>query len=76
MIRDYMRPLSGSTTPFYFRGVTLSCDIWFDQFKKDKVEGAPLMSWCLFEEAFLWNFFPRELLEEKVPEFLMLNRNL
>ncbi|XP_049394601.1 uncharacterized protein LOC125858861 [Solanum stenotomum] len=49
--------------------------IWFDQWKKNRVEGAPPASWALFEEAFLGNFFPRELREEKVREFLTLKKD-
>ncbi|WMV45522.1 hypothetical protein MTR67_038907 [Solanum verrucosum] len=32
--------------------------IWFDQWKKNRVEGAPFVSWALFEEALLGLFFP------------------
>ncbi|KAH0765295.1 hypothetical protein KY285_001166 [Solanum tuberosum] len=46
--------------------------IWFDQWEKNRAEGAPLVSWALFEEAFLGHFFPRELREAKVQEFLTL----
>ncbi|WMV59177.1 hypothetical protein MTR67_052562 [Solanum verrucosum] len=49
--------------------------IWFDQWKKNRVEGAPLVSWVVFEEAFLRNFFPRELREAKVREFLTLTQD-
>jgi len=46
--------------------------IFFDQWKKNRDKGAPLISWALFEEAFLGHFFPRELREAKVREFLTL----
>ncbi|XP_049397134.1 uncharacterized protein LOC125861233 [Solanum stenotomum] len=39
--------------------------IWSNQWKKNRFEGAPLVSWVLFEEAFLGHFFPRELKEAK-----------
>uniref|UniRef100_M1DYZ0 Gag-pol polyprotein n=1 Tax=Solanum tuberosum TaxID=4113 RepID=M1DYZ0_SOLTU len=35
-------------------------------FEKSKAEGAPIMSWDVFEEAFVGRFFSRELREEKV----------
>ncbi|XP_015068749.1 uncharacterized protein LOC107013324 [Solanum pennellii] len=34
--------------------------IWFDQWKKNRVDEAPLTSWAYFEEAFLGHFFLRE----------------
>ncbi|XP_049364494.1 bax inhibitor 1-like [Solanum verrucosum] len=39
---------------------------WFDQWKKGRAEGAPILSCAMFEEVFLGNFFPRELREPKV----------
>ncbi|KAH0757858.1 hypothetical protein KY290_021351 [Solanum tuberosum] len=45
---------------------------WFDQWKCGRVENAPPASWACFEEAFLGHFFPRELKEAKVREFLTL----
>ncbi|KAH0709376.1 hypothetical protein KY284_010803 [Solanum tuberosum] len=44
------------------------------EFQKNRVEGAPLVSWAMFEEAFLGRFFPRELRESKVREFLTLKK--
>ncbi|WMV58652.1 hypothetical protein MTR67_052037 [Solanum verrucosum] len=35
--------------------------IWFDQWKKNTKEGAPLLCWAMFEDAFLGCFFLREL---------------
>ena len=45
---------------------------YFDQWKGGRVENAPHASWACFEEAFLGHFFPRELREAKVREFLTL----
>ncbi|WMV34367.1 hypothetical protein MTR67_027752 [Solanum verrucosum] len=39
--------------------------IWFDQWKKNRAEVSPLVSWSMFEEAFLECFFPCELTEVK-----------
>ncbi|KAH0705892.1 hypothetical protein KY285_010419 [Solanum tuberosum] len=49
--------------------------IWFDQWKKNRVESAPPASWTCFEEPFLGRFFPRELKEAKVREFLTLKQD-
>ncbi|KAH0652537.1 hypothetical protein KY289_030215 [Solanum tuberosum] len=43
----------------------------FDQWKKNRAEDAPIVSWVVFESAFM--FFPRELQEAKIREFLTLN---
>ncbi|KAH0714755.1 hypothetical protein KY284_007660 [Solanum tuberosum] len=48
--------------------------IWFDQWKKNRAEGVPLIIWALFEEAFLGCFFPCALREAKVREFLTLKQ--
>ncbi|WMV37414.1 hypothetical protein MTR67_030799 [Solanum verrucosum] len=48
---------------------------WFDQWKEGRGEDAPPASWGCFEEAFLGNFFPRELKEAKVREFLTLKQD-
>lgn len=40
--------------------------IWFDQWKKNIVKGASLVSWDLSEEDLLRRFFPHELREVKV----------
>ncbi|WMV46300.1 hypothetical protein MTR67_039685 [Solanum verrucosum] len=45
------------------------------KWKKGRVEGAPPASWACFEEAFLRRFFPRELREAKVREFLTLKQD-
>ena len=47
---------------------------WFDQWKGGRAENAPPASWACFEEAFLGHFFPRELREAKVREFLTLKQ--
>ncbi|KAH0657727.1 hypothetical protein KY289_026475 [Solanum tuberosum] len=39
--------------------------IWYDQWKKKRVEGAPSVSWVVFEGAFMGHFFPRMLREAK-----------
>ena len=54
---------------FQLKGVAW---IWFDQWNKSRVERAQNLSWIVFESAFLGRFFPRELREEKVIEFLTL----
>ncbi|WMV40811.1 hypothetical protein MTR67_034196 [Solanum verrucosum] len=48
--------------------------IWFDHWKKGRVEGAPIVSWVVFESAFIGSFFPRELREVKVREFLTIKK--
>ncbi|KAH0725455.1 hypothetical protein KY284_001320 [Solanum tuberosum] len=48
--------------------------IWFDQWKKNRVEDAPIVRWAVFEGVFLGCFFPRELREAKVREFLTLKK--
>uniref|UniRef100_M1DIX7 Gag-pol polyprotein n=1 Tax=Solanum tuberosum TaxID=4113 RepID=M1DIX7_SOLTU len=48
--------------------------IWFDQWKWNRAEGAPLVSWALFEEAFLGGYIPRELREAKVEEEKLKHR--
>lgn len=47
---------------------------WFEQWKKGKAEGAPFLSWDMFEEAFRGSFFPQELREAKVRDFLTLKQ--
>ncbi|XP_015165553.1 uncharacterized protein [Solanum tuberosum] len=44
--------------------------IWYDQWKKNKAEGVPIVSWDVFESAFMGCFFPHELREAKVRKFL------
>ncbi|WMV32495.1 hypothetical protein MTR67_025880 [Solanum verrucosum] len=48
--------------------------IWYDQWKKSMDEGAPIVSWAVFESAFMGRFFPRELREAKVKKYLTLNQ--
>ncbi|WMV18424.1 hypothetical protein MTR67_011809 [Solanum verrucosum] len=33
----------------------------YDQWKKTRGENEPLLSWAMFEDAFMGCFFPREL---------------
>ncbi|KAH0657055.1 hypothetical protein KY285_031937 [Solanum tuberosum] len=47
---------------------------WFDKWKRGRAEDAPPASWACFEEAFLGCFFPCELKEAKVREFLTLKQ--
>nr|AAV31186.2 Gag-pol polyprotein, putative [Solanum tuberosum] len=47
---------------------------WFDQWKKSRANDATVLSWTVFESAFLGRFFPRELREAKVREFLTLKQ--
>lgn len=47
--------------------------IWFDQWKKNRVENAPVASWVVFQSAFMGRLFPCELREENIKEFLTLN---
>jgi len=48
--------------------------VWFDQWKKSRDKGAPIGRWAVFEGAFMGRFFPRELREAKVREFLTLKQ--
>ena len=47
--------------------------IWFDKWKKNRVEDALVVSWDVFEISLLGSFFPRELREAKIREFFTLN---
>nr|AAT39945.1 Putative polyprotein, identical [Solanum demissum] len=47
--------------------------IWFDQLKKNRAEDAPVVTWVVFESALMGHFFPRELREAKIKEFLTFN---
>ncbi|KAG5595267.1 hypothetical protein H5410_036499 [Solanum commersonii] len=47
---------------YQFKGVSR---IWYEQRKKTRGEGAPLLGWNVFENAFLEHFFRRELREAK-----------
>ncbi|WMV45377.1 hypothetical protein MTR67_038762 [Solanum verrucosum] len=48
--------------------------IWIDQWKKSRAKGAPIVTWVVLEGAFMGRFFPRELREAKVTEFLTLKQ--
>ncbi|XP_049397329.1 uncharacterized protein LOC125861485 [Solanum stenotomum] len=39
--------------------------VWYDQWKKSTAEGEPIVSWAVFEEAFMGHLFPRALREAK-----------
>ncbi|KAH0650376.1 hypothetical protein KY284_030288 [Solanum tuberosum] len=47
--------------------------VWFDQWKRNRAEDVPIVSWAVFESALMGHFFPRELREAKIKEFLTLN---
>ncbi|WMV29993.1 hypothetical protein MTR67_023378 [Solanum verrucosum] len=44
--------------------------VWYTQWKNNRPVGAGLVEWELFKLAFLGRFFPRELREAKVKEFI------
>ncbi|KAG5630689.1 hypothetical protein H5410_002406 [Solanum commersonii] len=48
--------------------------IWFDQWKKGRAEGVPIMSWVVFESALMGSFSPRDLREAKVEEDKLRDR--
>lgn len=48
---------------------------WFDQWKEGTNEDSLPASWACFEEAFLSCFFPQELREAKVHEYLTLKQD-
>ena len=48
---------------------------WCDQLKDGRAEDAPHPSWACLKKAFLGWFFPRELKEDKVSEFLTLKQD-
>jgi len=48
--------------------------VWYDQWKKSRAEGASIVSWIVFEGAFMGRLFSRELREVKVREFLILKQ--
>src|ERR1051325_3727137 len=48
--------------------------IWFDQWRGAKAEGALAITWAVFEDAFLGQYFPREMRQAKVREFLNLKQ--
>ncbi|WMV19535.1 hypothetical protein MTR67_012920 [Solanum verrucosum] len=45
------------------------------KWKKSRAEDASVLNWAVFESAFLGSFFPRELREVKVREFLTLKQD-
>ncbi|XP_049375608.1 uncharacterized protein LOC125840688 [Solanum verrucosum] len=45
------------------------------EWKKSRAEDALVLSWVVFKSAFLGSFFPRELREAKVWEFLSLKQD-
>ena len=47
--------------------------VWFNQWKRNMVEDAPIVSWDVFENTFMGRFIPRELQEENIRDFLTLN---
>ncbi|KAG5572133.1 hypothetical protein H5410_061899 [Solanum commersonii] len=51
-----------SRISYQLKGVARVC---VDQWKKSRAEGAPIVRWVVFEEAFMGLFFPRELREAK-----------
>ncbi|KAG5619951.1 hypothetical protein H5410_005169 [Solanum commersonii] len=76
-IREFLR-----MNPPNFTGSSVTEDpkniveeIWFDQWKKSRAKGAPIVSWAVFEEAFMGRFFPCELREAKYNlKFTQLSR--
>ncbi|KAK4729912.1 hypothetical protein R3W88_022900 [Solanum pinnatisectum] len=72
-IRDFLRMNPPSFTA---SSVTDDLENFVEELqKKNQAEGAPHVSWACFEEAFLGRFFPRELREAKVREFLTLKQD-
>ena len=47
----------------------------FDQWKEGRYEDAPPANWACLKVAFLGHFFPRELKDAKVQEFLAMNQD-
>jgi len=45
--------------------------IWNGQWKRSRAEGAPRVSWVVFENAFLGSIFPHNLREMKLRDFLI-----
>ncbi|XP_049391469.1 uncharacterized protein LOC125855827 [Solanum stenotomum] len=48
--------------------------VWYDQWMKSRAERTLIVSWVVFEEAFLGSFFPRELREAKVEEYKLRDK--
>ncbi|KAH0682694.1 hypothetical protein KY285_022193 [Solanum tuberosum] len=57
-------------TAYQMKGVAR---FWFVQWKNNRAEDAPIVSWAVFESPLMGAFFPRELREAKIREFLTLN---
>jgi len=48
--------------------------VWYTQWKNNRPVGAGPIEWQVFKSAFLGRFFPRELRESKVEEFINLSQ--
>ena len=46
--------------------------IWFDKYKKNKTNDVLVVSWIVFQSDLMGHFFPPELQEAKIREFLTL----
>ncbi|KAK4737891.1 hypothetical protein R3W88_001588 [Solanum pinnatisectum] len=74
-IREFLRMNPPSFTS---SSTTEDPETFIEELKKWKggrAEDAPPASWACFEEAFLGRFFPQELKEAKVREFLTLKQD-
>ena len=47
---------------------------WVVMWKKSREENAAPISWQIFQDAFLDKFFPREMRESKIEEFMYLRQ--
>uniref|UniRef100_M1DN81 Gag-pol polyprotein n=1 Tax=Solanum tuberosum TaxID=4113 RepID=M1DN81_SOLTU len=70
-----VQPPQGDVTNAEFRNVIQMLTqlkgvarIWYDQWKKNRADETPLLSWTVFGDAFLGRLFPRDLREAKVEE--------
>uniref|UniRef100_M1DFV2 Gag-pol polyprotein n=1 Tax=Solanum tuberosum TaxID=4113 RepID=M1DFV2_SOLTU len=50
--------------------------VWYDQWKKSRVECAPIVSWVMFEETFLRLFCSREVREAKISYGLLTSASI
>lgn len=57
---------------YQLKGVAMT---WFDRWKDGTDEDAPQPSCACFKEIFLGCFFPRELKEAKVSQFLTVKKD-
>ena len=57
---------------FQLKGIART---WHDQRKEVRHEDALLASWTFLEKAFLGCFFPQELIETNIREFLTIKQN-